>query len=218
MTRHPRQAAQPGRAWKRPISILLLVLVLAVPLILTISNRGNETLALLLWYLLWLGNLVFRALPQQLFWVLFVCAALAIAAASLAGRRRKHRRQPAEEPDRVGRVLLMAHAVRRTDQGDYFKWRLARYLGGLAAEAVTSHGLTVADDRLDRLRGLSTDISPELMAYFEQGLGRGLLEPTSPSSRLKRWLGVEPKPTALDLAPDIAVRFLEEQLEVPYDQ
>lgn len=196
----------------------ILLLVLVAPLVLMLSRQGRGTVSLLVWYLLWLGDLVFKAMPHLVFWILFLCAALAIALASLVRRRTQIWHRPAVEPSRAGRVRSMARAVRRTDQGDYFKWRLARYLGELAAETAVDHGRVPADERLARLRGMAAEIPPEILDYLELGLGRGLLEPTSLSARIRQWLRSDPRPSPLDLDPGIVVRFLEEQLEVTDDR
>jgi hypothetical protein len=72
-----------GRPMGRVLRILLFVLLLAILLILLVLNQRRETIATGLWYVIWLGNLLYKAVPQGAYWVLFLLVALVITATSL---------------------------------------------------------------------------------------------------------------------------------------
>lgn len=207
--RHPRGCSA---------RVLGLALLLAIPLLLLVVNQRQEVIATTLWYIMWLGNLVQKAVPQHAYWVLFVLVALAIAVASLVRRKAHGERSSSETSDHLGRVQQLAQVVRGADRSLYLKWQLARLLGWLVLDS-TDYRLPADNDGGVLARFLEDErhASPEVRDYLVAGLDRWPYERTGCITRIKQLLRVRAPVGALDLDPEEAIRFLEDQLEISHD-
>ncbi len=205
----------------RVLTFLFLAVLLAIPLILLIVNQRREAIATAVWYVIWVGNLLSKAVPQHAYWILFLLAALVIAVASLVRRGSHLADESAGDLDRPGRVHRLTQMVKRAERSPYMKWQLARLLGGLALEKMARRVPASADGRLRRLLEGEGDLSPEVLDYLEAGLDRWPYEDQGFRWRIWRFLRGHTPPGALDLDPDRVVQFLEDQgtrLEVSNDR
>ncbi len=201
----------PRRLTGLALRIVLFALLLAVPLILLVLNQRRGAIATGLWYVVWIGNLLFKSVPQSAYWVLFLLVALVIAAASLARRARRKQDISHEEPARPGRVQQLARLVRRAERSSYVKWQLARLLGNLTRDVIARQVPGAVDGMLLPILEDEGDVPPGLMAYLEAGLDRWPHERSSLLGWVRRLLGTSAPIGALDLSPERVVEFLEDQ-------
>jgi hypothetical protein len=205
----------------RTLLAVCFALLLAAPLVLLALNQRQEAITTALWYVIWLLNLVYRAVPQNAYWFLFLLVALVIAVASLIRREGPVQSTSLEEPDRPGRVQRLAQMVRGTDRSLYLRWQLARLLGGLTLDQMARRTTADEEARLKRISELETALSPEIVAYLKAGLDRWPYEQVGFRWRVRQLLRMSVPVGALDLDPEKVVLFLEDQgspWEVSYDR
>lgn len=194
---------------------LALVLLLAVPLMLLLRSFVREAIAVPLLRILWVGQILFQSIPQPLLWALLLTIVLLLAMRSLVRRRK-----PAQETDRAetvypGRVRTLTKWLQHIDKGYYFKRRLAQHLVELTAEALAVRERQALGQIRRRLESL--DAPPEIQAYLQAGLKPVSPQPVGFLSKLARRLRLSTQPSPLDLDPERAIQFLEDQMEVGYD-
>jgi hypothetical protein len=193
-------------------------LLLIVPLILVLTASVHRPIATVLWTLLLLGSRFFRSIPQAFLWMLFLGLVTALAIGSLVRLGSTSPELVEEPPVLPGPVWRMAQTIRRSGEGTYTKWRLARYLAELAAEVFERCGLPLPDLRKQEWALDGVDAPPQVLAYLKAGLIGRSWEPDNPSSWLRSHLGWDRTPGPLDADLQTVVRFLEEQSEVYDDQ
>jgi hypothetical protein len=205
----------------RVLRLVLLALLLVALLILLILNRRQGTISMALWWVMWLGNLLYKAVPQKAYWVLFLLAALVISIASLVRRRRRVEEAPSEPPARSGRVQHLAVMVRRADGSPYAKWQLARVLGRLTTEKLARQGPGAVNGTLNQVLEAAKDAPPEVLAYLEAGLDHWPYEHIGFLRLVRRLFRIDAPIGALDLDPERVVEYLEDddsRWEDPHDR
>lgn len=193
--------------------VLAVAAALAVPLVWALVRFMGGGLSVASWYVLWYANLLLKTIPQDAFWVLFICLAAALAVASLRGRHRA--RQGAHETPAAlgGTVRQLALSIRRAGEAYYFRWRLAGQLSGLIVEAMGHAGEATAEPKRQWWERNSGDVPPEIRAYVEAALWGGFERPDSVGSRLRRALSAGGALSPLELDMDTVVCFLESRVE-----
>lgn len=193
------------------IAVAALTITLAVLLV----DLAREAVAIPVWYLIFVGNLVLGFLPQPLLWSLFLAIVLLIAVKSLT-RRRKHAAKGRRKIEVIypGRVRALLRWIQNADEGVYFKQRLAQHLGKLAVETQAYRERLAPGSIKQRLDNL--DAPPEIQAYLQAGLTPFVQPSTGPLALFKRWLRPDTSTSPLDLDPERAVQFLEHQLEATH--
>lgn len=192
------------------------VAALTITLAVLLVGVAREAVAVPVWYVIFVGNLVLGFFPQSLLWSLLLAAVLLIAAKSLVRRRGQAagggRRLDVAYP---GRVRALLRWIQNANEGVYFKQRLAQHLGRLIVEAQAYRERLAPGSIKQRLDSL--DAPPEIRAYLQAGLTPFAQPSTGPLSLLrrlfKRWLRPDTPTSPLDLDPERAVQFLEHQLE-----
>ncbi len=192
---------------------LALALVLTAALTLLLRGLVRELIILPLLQLYWVVRILLESIPQLLLWSLFVGVALLIAGGSLIGWRRAQERAEAAQREQPGRVAAWARWIRQAEEGDYSRWRLAHRLGGLALDLLAYRQQCPPEQVKRQLEEGSLAMPPEVRAYLQAGLGRGLWGPSSHLSLLWRRLRGAPPPSPLDVELEAVIRFLETQLE-----
>lgn len=201
---------------KKSLLALLLALGAALALTLGLVLRDFVGAYILtpIFFVAWLAQLIFASIPGWLWWAWFLIIAVVIAWRSL-----RVRLQDTEGPDErrfpiMGPVRVWAERLRLTHRrNDYFRWQLARDLADLALQCTAPYERD-SEMRPDRDQDLAAlNAPPEVASYLQQGLA------AAPWRAVKRWERVtrlwRPKKalTPLDLDPQVAIAFLEGQLE-----
>lgn len=195
------------------LALIAATLLLTVILALALSDLTQEAVAGPIWYVIWIGQLLFHAIPQAILWALLFAIALVVAVRSLL-KRPQFEEEPEIEPIYTGQVRVLLRWIQYQEERDYFKQRLAQHLGRLTLETLAYRKrLTLREVR--RHLG-SLDAPPEIRAYLQAGLTPMLPRPGSLLSRLLHGLGLRRATSPLDLHPEIVVQFVERQLGVTH--
>jgi hypothetical protein len=182
-----------------------LILLLAAALAPFFVDFVREVVVIPLLYLFWLARFVFESFPQDNLWLVFLGLVSLIMLISLIDKRRSKPApflSPTPEP---GRVESWEALLRRAQQDDYFKWRLAQQLQRLTL-AIIAHqeGETFQQARL-ALRQGRLELPPQLLAYFQASL-----QPLGYLPQHQRFFSRKPTPSALNLDPHLVIHYLEE--------
>ena len=202
---------------RRRILLIGLVLLVATPLMLALRGFAREVIVVPLLHLLLIGQIFFNAIPQLLFWVVFIAFALLIAMESLIRRRQIAQELPEIEMARRGRVENLARRIERAKEGEYFRWSFSRYLRELALVVLADRHRTTPEQIRQSLRTGRLNAPPEVHTLLQVG-------PAPPSSLplgLFRTLRYRLRPSVKTSPPDPnlknIVAFLEDQLDVRHD-
>jgi hypothetical protein len=193
-------------------------LLVAALLAVVLKDWLRETVAPALLYTLWVGYLVFRSIPQSALWATFLALALLVALGSL--RRGKKALPKLEEiqGDHPGRVQALTAWIGKTAQGDYFRWRFARYLEDLSVQVLAHRERLTPEQVRDRLGAAALGVPPEIRAYLLAGRKQMAPMPGPILLRLSRLLRPGGQTSPLHLDTERVVQFLEDQLEISYDR
>jgi hypothetical protein len=184
---------------------LVAALLLAFPL------RGlvEEIIVRPLAYLLWMLELLYRAVPQPVVWVAMLVVMLYLAANSFS-RKTPDETLPQKKPERfLGPVENLTRLVVQKENGIYFKWQIARMLSEVALDLqeLNEHS---RHRELDFPAGLD----PVVKKYLDAGLNTSFADYPVPGGLLllpDRFRKLPPTPFDTDLEP--VVSYLESQLE-----
>ncbi|MBN1259952.1 MAG: hypothetical protein JXB35_04650, partial [Anaerolineae bacterium] len=117
------------KRWALP---LVLTLILAIPLGFLLYDFARDTLADWVLYVVWWGRQLFNMIPQVWYWVSLIIVVAWMAFRSLHGvRHETPSGTPVAVMENPGRVRMLYAWIESTERGEYFKWRLAQYLGKL---------------------------------------------------------------------------------------
>ena len=190
-----------------------LVLLVAIPLALVLRDVVRQVLVVPLLYLLWLGSLLFHAVPQVFFWALLLAITLFLAVRSLTRRGRPPRETRDEKPGYPGQVQVWTQRVYLMERGDYSGWYVAQRLRRLILEVLAHHERLSIEQIKQHLKTGELDASPQVRACLQAGLApafrsRGLF------SRLWHRLRLSVRAPLPDLDLEGVVQFLENQLKI----
>ncbi len=190
---------------KRTTLILLLILglVLAGGLGLALRSFVGSYILLPILFVAWLARLVINSVPGWAWWAWFVIIAVVVVWRSLRVRLRDTADPVESPPVAVGPVHAWAERLRGAhSRNAYFRWILARDLAGISTELAALNALNAP---------------PEIAAYLRVGLAAPPWGPAKPLEKITRlWRPVQ-ETTPLDLDPQVAVAFLEGQMEKKHD-
>ena len=209
---------------KRRLGIVVLVVLLAIPLTLLLSQVSGEfvrdVVAAPFLYLAWIGRLYVRTIPRPLFWGALLLFGLALALTNaltalggLAEGGLGSTPDDVFEGSYTGQVKHLRSQIRYAARSTYFRRRLSQRLGRLILRSLDveePYGRAKVEQGLDAL-----DAPPEVRAFLREG-GR-LISPSQPIG-LIAWLKRRLRGTNGTEAPspelEHVVQFLEERLEV----
>jgi len=198
--------------------ILLITLILTFLLALAIGDFAREAIAVPIFYVMWLGSLVLRAIPQSIFWALFITAALFVAAKSMIKYTRSKPKLDEGEPIDLRRVHVLTRWVEYATQGRYFKRRLARHVGDLIVDTL-AYRERLTRERVRRLlRAGELDLPLDVQEYIQIGLTSAPSRPVGLIARLTQLLRSNERSSELDQNLERTVQFLERQLEVEHGE
>jgi hypothetical protein len=203
---------------RRRLVLLGLVLLMAAPLVLVLRDFAREAIVVPLLYVLWLGRLLFRSIPQPLLWSLFLTLALLVVARSLGGREGPARGMREAQAESPGRVRVWARRIQLADRGDYSRWRLAHYLRTLILDVLAHRERLTPEQLRRRLETGEVHAPPAVQAYLQAGLMPMPSGPLGLLSRLRQQFRSRAQVSLLDPSLESAVQFLENQLEVSHDR
>jgi len=194
---------------KLVIGIVALILV-GLLVVLLLSDFVRETVAIPIWYLVWLGGLVIRSLPQQLLWGVFVVVSFLIVFVSLSQVSDSEQDQE-EASSHTGPVLDQLSTLRRLGKGVYFRWRLAHDLRQRVIDILAYTERISPEEMEERLMDGGYEVPDVVEQLLIAGLPSGLPGPISLTDRLFR----PGRATAhLNVDFDAVIRFLETKLEI----
>jgi hypothetical protein len=202
---------------KKRLLPFLLILALTAFLALVVGGTARELLIAPIRRILWVWFLIFRAIPQPLFWAVLLTTTVFLAARSLI-KLQKHRLRAEKTPMKhPRRVQLLARWIHYATRGYYFKRRLAQHLGELAVETLAYRRRLTGEQVREDLKADELDAPPDVRAYIQAATTRLSLTPAGLLSRLVRRVQLGAQASPLDIDPENVVRFLERQLEVQHD-
>ena len=190
------------RRWLIFAAALMIAGILAFPLRETIY----ETIVVPAAFIVWSLSLLYRSLPQELWWWIVIFVVFAMLAFSLAPRSTFRGRAEAKRKPTLGQVEALAVWLRKAEGGIYFKWLIAHRLGQLAYQILLQRESGRPRSVFAPLLGTDWEPTRELQGYLETGLHGSFAD----FPNVKRLFGT-PQPTPLDLDVAEAVEFLESQ-------
>lgn len=155
-------------------------------------------------YTWWILGLVYRAIPQQAYWMVLLTALIYFFVSSfyVSSRRAKPRRDQSSPPQ--GPVERLNQWIEQRQSGVYFKWQLARALAELADQ------ILVYQDRRNPGRSLSGQ-GWHPPGQVERYLKAGLETTFTDYPSVGPFSSTPPTPFDIDIEPVVA--FLESELE-----
>ncbi len=152
-------------------------------------------------YTLWLGGIIYRALPQLVKWVIvLVIAGIAIVWRLIPDVPETRKPRPIGRSTE-GRVEALAFGIHRARNSNYFKWQLANRLGRLARRIVDITG-----------RPANADEEDAIHHYLTAGVEKSFVDVPTPRGVLARRI-----PTPLDVDPADIIAYLESRMELNHD-
>ena len=193
---------------RRPLWLILLWLLVALVLAFYLREAVTDLIVLPLAYVLWLLNMLYRAIPQPIVWLvlvaimLYVISSILLKNVSLRGLRS----QKTELTN--GPVKELAGILTRESRGVYFKWQVARTLSELALDLqqLRTH------DPARQLDIHNETIPPDVHRYLDAGLNTSF----SDYPVAGPFQSVQKTPFDADLEPVLA--YLESQMEMEDDR
>lgn len=182
---------------------LLICLLLTSVFVFAIKDFVREVIIKPLLYAAWFIGLVLDSLPEMLLWAAFILLALFIASKSLTKGKKTVAKEALAVASKHGSVVRWFRLLEWSEKQDYSRWRLAAELRKLSAKILLPDKEPSPYDP-----ALRAKLPPEIMAYFDA-------RPVSRGSRLRLPFRRQAKneTSALNLAPEVVVQFLEKQLD-----
>ena len=188
--------------------IMVLVLIIAALLAFPLRDTIYETVVIPLAFLGWEVGLLYRSLPQSIWWWLIIAIVIFMLAFSLLPKFQPTRRDQAKSKPKHGQVEDLAIWMGRAKSGIYFKWLIANRLGKLAYQILQHRESGRPRSVFAPLLGMDWEPAKELQKYLETGLHGSFSDFPTP----RRPLAAPPK-TPLDYEINKAIEFLESQVE-----
>lgn len=181
--------------FSRPLLIMGSVVLSAI-LAYAARDLAYRVLVLPIAYAAWQLGVVFRAVPELVWWTAIVVIIALVLGWQLVPVLKPTVRAGLPAPPPIGEVEAVAGWLQRSRRSTYFQWQLAHRLGRVS-------------QKLFKLGGRDPEPRPpqdRLDAYFAAGMNNSFVD--FPARR--RILG-RPRVTPLDVDLDEVVEFLESQ-------
>jgi len=123
-------------------------------------------------FLLRIETILYEALPQAVWWGVFLLIIGIIAFRSLArnikfpARRRGH-----QHGERLSRARTWSRWIELSSRGNYSKWLLARHLANLTVKTIAHQERLSPEQFRTNLIAGEADLPPHVMEYLQVGLG-----------------------------------------------
>jgi hypothetical protein len=178
------------------LSLFIISIVLSAVLAFAARDLVYGLLVLPLSYAAWQLGVLFRAVPQLVWWTGVVVTIALVLGWQLVPEIRPAVRGGVPSPPLTGEVETAARWLRRSRRSTYFKWQLA-------------HRLSRVSRKLIELGGRGSEVGPhnsQVEAYIAAGMNNSFVDFPAPRHPLAR-----PKVTPLDVDPGEVVDYIESQ-------
>jgi hypothetical protein len=199
---------------------LLICLLLTSVLVFAIKDFVREVIIKPLLYAGWFIGLVLDSLPEMVLWAAFILLAFFIASKSLTISKKTSVKEELKQAPKHGSVITWFRLLEWGQKQDYSRWRLAAELRKLSAKLLLPDKEPSPYDP-----ALRAKLPPEIMAYFDARpvSGGSRLLPQACPDEGRNWGGLgggslpfrreaKNETSALNLAPEVVVQFLEKQI------
>ena len=193
---------------RRPIALGVSLAIAAALLAFPLRQAVYQLVVIPVAYVWWLLGLLYRGLPQAIWWFVVLGVVLYVLARSLLSTRISLPRMAPMPAPREGNIESLASALHKAQAGIYFKWLVANRLGKLAYQILQQKDSGNNRSMFLPLMGEGWDPEPELQRYFEKGLNGSFTD--FPTRRFQYFS--PPPPTVLDYEVEKAVDYLEAKL------
>ena len=181
------------------LSLLVLSIVLSAILAFAARDLVYRVLVLPLSYAAWQLGILFRAVPQLVWWTAVVVTITLVVGWQLVPEIKPAARSGVPPPPLVGDVEVVARWVQRSRRSTYFRWQLA-------------HRLSRISRKLLELSGRKPEVGPpnaRVDSYLAAGMNNSFVDFPAPRHLLAR-----PRVTPLDADPGEVVDYLELQGQI----
>lgn len=178
------------------LSLLVLSIVLSAILAFVARDLVYHVLVLPLSYAIWQLGVLFRAVPQLLWWTAVVVTIALVLGWQLVPDIKPGARGGVQPLPPVGEVEVVARWVQRSRRSTYFRWQVAHRLGRISQKLMELSG------RKPEVGSPNTRVD----SYLAAGMNNSFVDFPTPRRLLER-----PKVTPLDADPREVVDYLELQ-------
>jgi hypothetical protein len=194
-----------------PILAALVSLTLAVILAYLLKDAIRHFLIAPLIYTYRFFRIIYEALPQVAWWVVFLLLLVLLAVRSILRYLKFSPRLPgAGQDDRLSRARCWSHWLQVSRQGDYSRWLLARNIAKLALEILAHQERRSLEQTRQLMQAGKIHLPPEVHAYLRVGLDAPSFRHYSEFLNLLRSTR---SASPLDLDPEVVIRYLETRIE-----
>lgn len=121
-------------------------------------------------YIIWVARLIYLAIPQIIWWGIFLVILAWVVLRSFRGRTKYAPQGALEEATSRSRLETWYGWIEQTSRGDYFKWRLANQFSILAMEILAHRYRLTPEQVKEELAAGHIDLPPDKLAYLQSGL------------------------------------------------
>jgi hypothetical protein len=156
-------------------------------------------------------RLIYEALPQALWWGLFIAVLVIIALRSMRLQPVSFTRKPPKPEQRPSRAQAWRRLVAGTSRGTYNRWLLAREIADLTVRVIAHQERISVGQARNRLKSGSIQVPPEIQEYVEMGLDApSFRQYTDFLAYMRSSRGSAP----LELDPEIIIAYLEDNVNL----
>lgn len=195
--------------------LLLLVpvtIVMALAVAYLLKDYVSEFIITPLWYTFRIAKVIYEALPQLLWWGVFLFILLFIAVKNLL-QHLKSGSKPSAAPreERLSRAQAWSRWIELSEKGDYSRWLLARRIARLTHDVIAHQERLTLGQVEEGLRAGHLDLPFEVQAYIQVGLDAPSFRHYSELLDLLRY---SRSASPLDLDPELIVEILEARFQI----
>lgn len=192
----------------RRVLVLIGIFILAGLFAFPLRNAIYEVVVVPVAYLLWAIGLLYRALPQFIWWIVVAVLTLYMFGKSIVPNLKLPRRRVQKSTPPKGDVERLAEWMHKSEKGVYNKWLVANRLGKLAYQILLQRDNGRPRSLFAPLEGPDWEATVELKNYLHSGLQGSFADFPS-----KKGFFTPPAKTPLDHDMREAVEFLESKID-----
>lgn len=197
--------------------ILGFVVLLAIPLVWLLKDWVREVVLAEILTTAWIVGLRISTLPQAPIWILFVLIVIYLALRTLFPRTPLPPEPLPPLPPHVGELRSLAKRIERSAEGDYFRWDLARHVGGVMIDSLAYRRRTSRAEIRQQLRAGQLDVPPVIHRFLLVGMAPIYTLSSGLVTRFRHLFAAEAAVPTLDQDMEQIVQYLEDLLEVSHD-
>jgi hypothetical protein len=191
---------------RRKIGLVVLAVFAAGLIGLLLRDVVEQVIIRPLIYLFWLLGLLYRTIPQPVWWLVLLLGMLLFALRNFAGKWDLPELKLQKLRAAPGPVQELAGQIERKNWGVYFKWQIARSLAEIAMDLqeLRQHSRRKLDFE-------GSAASPAVRAYLEAALNTSFSDYPMQGGLLGRFASAPPTPFDGDIGP--VIEYLETIME-----